>query len=63
MSGSIRDPKFWHDLAEETRRKADAFSLDRREKERLLRIAGEYDRLAERRERWLANRGKMPSPE
>jgi hypothetical protein len=32
MSGSIRDPGFWRDLAIETRQKAEAFSIERREK-------------------------------
>jgi hypothetical protein len=61
MSRSIRDPRFWRDLAIETRRKAEAFSIERQEKERLLKIAEEYDSLADRRERWQAHHGKVAS--
>jgi hypothetical protein len=61
MSSSIRDPKFWRDVALETRRKADSFSLKRSEKVRLLKIADECDRLADRRERWQAHHGKIAS--
>ena len=46
-TSSSLDPKHWRDRAEATRAKAELdYRLD--EKLRLLRIAEEYDRLAER---------------
>jgi hypothetical protein len=50
MSELFRNPQHWRDRAEETRAKADRCSKD--QKERLLKIAAEYDQLAERAEEW-----------
>jgi hypothetical protein len=50
MSNSILlNPKHWHDRAEKTRAKADVILRDDLKK-RLLRVAEEYERLAERAE-------------
>ena len=50
MSNSILlNPKHWHDRAKKTRAKADGIvSCDLKQK--LLRVAEEYDRLAQRAE-------------
>jgi molecular chaperone GrpE (heat shock protein) len=51
MSNSILlNPKHWHDRAEKTRAKADVILRDDLKK-KLLRVAEEYDRLAQRAER------------
>jgi hypothetical protein len=42
----LNNPKHWRDRAEETRAKAEAF-WNEVEKRRMLRIAYEYDRLAD----------------
>jgi hypothetical protein len=47
----IRDPDYWHERAAETRAKADS-SYDPKTVLRLLKVAEEYDRMAERAERW-----------
>jgi molecular chaperone GrpE (heat shock protein) len=50
MSNSILlNPKHWHNRAEKTRAKADVILRDDLKK-KLLRVAEEYDRLAQRAE-------------
>ena len=48
MKSFLRDLKHWRERAEETRAKAAQFFYKESEKQRLLRIAAEYDRLADR---------------
>jgi len=43
----VLDPRHWRERAERTRDKAEQFSM-RLSRDRLLKIAEEYDRLAER---------------
>jgi hypothetical protein len=43
----VLDPRYWRERAERTREKAEQFSM-RSSRDRLLKIAEEYDRLAER---------------
>jgi hypothetical protein len=52
MGKYIKNPKHWRDRAEETRAKADRAWSNDDLKEKLLRIAVEYDQLAERAEQW-----------
>ena len=47
MRNFLDNPKHWQDRAEETRTKAELLWYDEKEKQRMLRIAAEYDRLAE----------------
>jgi hypothetical protein len=47
MKSFLNDPKHWRDRAEQTRTKADRF-WQVSEKLRMMRIAEEYDRLANR---------------
>lgn len=54
----LNNAKHWRDRAEETRIKAEQSWYDE-QKERLLRIAKEYDRLAEHAEMRSA---KLPAP-
>ena len=46
MEDYLNDARHWRDRAEETRAKADWFWKDS-EKQRMMRIAAEYDRLAD----------------
>jgi hypothetical protein len=50
MKSFLNDPKHWRDRAEQTRTKADRF-WQASEKLRMMRIADEYDRLADRAQR------------
>ena len=43
----LNDPKHWLDRAKKTRVKADLFRYDEELRQRLLRVAREYDRLAD----------------
>jgi hypothetical protein len=43
----VFDPRYWEERAAKTRDKAEQFSM-RGSRDRLLKIAEEYDRLAER---------------
>ena len=52
MHDPVRDPDFWRNRAEETRTKAEGFRVAERERERLLKIAAEYDQIAERAAQW-----------
>jgi hypothetical protein len=49
------DPSVWRNRAAQTRAKADLFAHPQ-SKERLLRIAEEYDRLAQHAEEWQMTR-------
>jgi hypothetical protein len=51
MTNTLQDPSYWRERAEETRTKAESFSY-RNSRERLLKIAEEYDRLAAYAEQW-----------
>lgn len=52
MTEIMKNPRFWRDRAEETRTKAGHYRTALSEKERLYRIAIEYDQLAGRAEQW-----------
>ncbi len=52
MNDPVRDPRFWRERAEKTRAKAESFRIAEKEKERLLKIASEYEQLARRAEQW-----------
>ncbi|MDE1933506.1 hypothetical protein [Bradyrhizobium sp.] len=52
MGNVLHDPNHWRQRAEETRTKAEGFRLAERERERLLKVAAEYDQIAARAERW-----------
>jgi len=52
MTDLVKDPRFWRDRAQKTRIKAESFRLADREKERLLKIADEYEHMAKRAEKW-----------
>jgi hypothetical protein len=47
----LHDPSLWRTRAAQTRAKADIFAQPHA-KERLLKIAEEYDRLAQHAEQW-----------
>jgi hypothetical protein len=51
MTPTLQDPGYWRDRAEETRAKAESLAY-RNSRERLLKIAEEYDRLAIYAEQW-----------
>lgn len=44
------NPRFWHDRAEATRTKAESFRASVIDRERLLKIASEYEQMAMRAE-------------
>lgn len=46
----VRDPDYWRGRAAETRAKADTYGHPQN-KEKLLKVAEEYDRMADRAER------------
>ena len=52
MTDPIKQPKYWSDRAAATRRKAQQMRYAPREMNRLLRVAEEYDKLAERYAEW-----------
>jgi len=52
MNEIMRNARFWCDRAEETRVRAESYRISKIEKARLLKIAAEYDQLAERAEQW-----------
>jgi hypothetical protein len=54
MHDPIKEPKYWRDRAEATRAKAKA-CMAPREIKRLLRVAEEYDKLADRTAEWQGN--------
>ncbi len=51
MRNTLQDPRYWRERAEETRTKAESFAY-RNSRERLLKIAEEYERLAVYAEQW-----------
>lgn len=51
LKNPLYDPEYWRDRAEKTRAKADAFAY-RKSRDRLLKIAEEYERLARHAEQW-----------
>ena len=53
----LHDPDHWRKRAAQTRAEADRFA-QLQSKMRLLKIAEEYDRLAERAEQWQAAEGQ-----
>ena len=48
MEDFLKNPKHWLERAEATRAKAEDIWADDAQKRRLLKVAEEYDRLAER---------------
>ena len=52
MTDAVKDPRFWRDRAEETRVRAEGFRVSEIDKQRLLKIASEYDHIADRAEQW-----------
>lgn len=51
MRDPIKEPKYWRDRAEATRVKAKRY-YDPRQIRRMLRVAEEYDKIADRAEEW-----------
>ena len=59
MSDSyLYNPKHWHDRATDSRVKAELSWLRGESKDRLLKVAAEYDRIAAIAERMVAERGR-----
>jgi len=56
----LHDPKHWRKRADATRAKA-AAQADERARQKLLRVAEEYERLAQRAEQWLTAQKDRPS--
>jgi hypothetical protein len=56
----LNDPKHWRKRADATRAKADVLA-DQGAKQKLLRVALEYERLAQRAEQWLTAQKDRPS--
>jgi hypothetical protein len=54
MRDPIKEPKYWRDRAEATRAKAKR-CYDVRQIRRMLRVAEEYDKLADRAAEWRGN--------
>lgn len=55
----LHDPKHWQKRADATRAKA-KLQDDERARQKLLRVADEYERLAQRAEQWLAAQKERP---
>jgi hypothetical protein len=55
MHDPIKEPKYWRDRAEATRAKGKQMCIGAREMRRLLRVAEEYDKLADRTAEWQGN--------
>jgi chaperonin cofactor prefoldin len=51
MHDPIKQPKYWRDRAEATRANAKRY-YDARQIRRMLRVAEEYDKIADRAEDW-----------
>lgn len=51
MRDPIKEPKYWRDRAKATRAKAKRY-YDLRQIRRMLRVAEEYDKIADRAEDW-----------
>jgi len=59
MSDSyLYNPKHWHDRAKDSRVKAEQSWFRGESKDRLLKVAAEYDRIAAIAERMVAERGR-----
>jgi hypothetical protein len=57
----LQDPNHWRERAEVTRTYAESYAY-RKSRDRLLEIAEEYERLAERAEQWQsADQGYRPA--
>jgi hypothetical protein len=56
----LHDPTHWHKRAEATRAKAELLA-EGGARQKLLRVAGEYERLAQRAEQWLMVQKDKPS--
>ena len=56
----LNDPKHWRKRADATRIKADLLA-DQAARQKLLRVADEYERLAQRAEQWLTTQKSRPS--
>ena len=52
MHDPIKKPDYWRERAEATRVKAKQLSYAPREMKRMLRVAEEYDKLADRAAEW-----------
>jgi hypothetical protein len=50
----LLNPKYWRDRAAKTRAKAEMIDRDNDQTKKLIRVAEEYDRLAERAEQQRA---------
>ena len=59
-TNSLYNPKHWRKRADATRIKAAALA-DERSRQKLLRVAEEYERLAQRAEQWLTAQKDRPS--
>jgi len=55
MHDPIKEPKYWRDRAEATRAKAKQLRYAPREMQRMLQVAEEYDKLADRAAEWRGN--------
>ncbi|MCA1459016.1 hypothetical protein I6F35_39005 [Bradyrhizobium sp. BRP22] len=65
MKNYLQDPKHWRERAEKIRAKAERIWNHPAEQQRMLRIADEYDWLAERAAEWqrsgeLLNQSRRP---
>jgi hypothetical protein len=60
MHDPIKEPKYWRDRAEATRAKAKKM-WHPRELRRMLRVAEEYDKLADRAAEWQGNSQQLPA--
>jgi hypothetical protein len=58
----LLNPKHWRDRAAKTRARAEMSQRDDDQTKKLLRVAEEYDRLAERAERQQAQVGPASPP-
>jgi len=56
MNDAIKDPAYWRERAAQTRTKAEGIRISEVERKRLLRIADEYEHLAQHAENWRTAR-------
>jgi hypothetical protein len=56
----LHDPKHWRKRADATRAKADLLA-DQAARQKLLRVAQEYEQLAQRAEQWLMAQKDRPA--
>lgn len=59
MDDLVKQPKYWRDRAKATRAKAKQLRYDPREMRRMLRVAEEYDKLANRCGEWRGNSSEL----